>query len=86
MGTVPRVLVRRTASQAHADFGGLSTGAPPVVVRLDFLPLPPSSSAQTVAGCWLGGYPAGRDQWGRKRAAGLTARLTCADISGRVTA
>jgi hypothetical protein len=29
MGMVPRVLVRRTASPAHADFGGLNSGAPP---------------------------------------------------------
>jgi hypothetical protein len=55
MGTVPRVLVRRTASPAHADFGGLSSGAAPVVVRLDVVPLPPRSSAPTVAGCRLGG-------------------------------
>jgi hypothetical protein len=47
MGTVPRVLVRRTAS---LDFGGLSSGAAPVVVRLDVVPLPPRSSAPTVAG------------------------------------
>ena len=70
MGTVPRVLVRRTTSQSHADFCGLSSGADPVVVRLDVLPLLPRSSAPTVAGCRLGGYPAGRDQWGGKRAAG----------------
>jgi hypothetical protein len=61
MGTVPRVLVRRTASPAYADFGGLSSGAPPVVVRLDVVSFPPSSSAMTVAGCLLGGYPVGRD-------------------------
>jgi hypothetical protein len=70
MGTVPRVLVRRTASPAHADFGGLSSGAAPVVVQLDVVPLPPRSSAPTVAGCRLGGYPVGRDRWGGKRAAG----------------
>ena len=35
MGTVPRVLVRRTASPAYADFGGLSSVAALVVVRLD---------------------------------------------------
>jgi hypothetical protein len=34
MGTVPRVLVRKTASPAHADFGGLSSGAVPVAVPL----------------------------------------------------
>jgi len=70
MGTVPSVLVRRTASPAHADFGGLSSGAAPVVVRLDVVPLPPRSSAPTVAGCRLGGYPVGRDLWGGERAAG----------------
>ena len=45
-------------------------GSRPVVVRLDVVTLPPSSSAVTVAGCRLGGYPAGRDRWGGKRAAG----------------
>jgi hypothetical protein len=62
MGTVPLVLVRRTASPAHADFGGLSSGAAPVVVRLDVVSFPPRSSAPTVAGCRVGGYPVGRDQ------------------------
>jgi hypothetical protein len=70
MGTVPRVLVRMTVSPEHTDFGGLSSGASSVVVRLDDVPLPPSSSMPTVAGCRLGGYPAGRDQLGGKRAAG----------------
>ena len=37
-------------------------GSPPVVVRLDVVPLPPRSSALTVAGCQLGGYPDGRDR------------------------
>jgi hypothetical protein len=60
----------RTASPAHADFGGLSSGAAPVVVQLDVVPLPPRSSAPTVAGCRLGGYPVGRDRWDGKRAAG----------------
>jgi hypothetical protein len=69
MGTVPRVMVRRTSSPAHADFGGLSSGAP-VVVRLDVVSFPPRSSAPTVAGCRLGGYPDGRDRWGGKRAVG----------------
>ena len=81
-GTVPRVLVRRTASPAHADFGGLSSGAAPVVVRLDVVPLPPRSSSPTVAGCRLGGYPVRRDRWGGKSAAGgmypaLTLAPTC---------
>ena len=43
MWTVPRVLMRRTASPAHADFGGLSSLAALVVVRLDVVPLPPRS-------------------------------------------
>jgi len=70
MGTVPQVLVRRTASPAHADFGGLSSGAAHVVVRLDVVYFPLRSSAPTVAGCRVGGYPAGRDRWGGKSAAG----------------
>jgi len=70
MGTVPWVLVRKTASPAHADVGGLSSGAAPVVVGLDVVPLPPRSSTPTVAGCPLGGYPAGRDRWVGKRGAG----------------
>ena len=51
---VPRVLVRRITSPAHADFGGLSSGAALVVVRLDVVPLPPRSSSPTVAICRLG--------------------------------
>ena len=43
MGTVPRVLVRRTASPEHADFGGLSSLDALVVVRLVVVPLPPRS-------------------------------------------
>jgi hypothetical protein len=41
--TVPRVLVRRTASPEHADFGGLSSLDALVVVRLVVVPLPPRS-------------------------------------------
>jgi len=41
--TVPRVLVRRTASPDHADFGGLSSLDALVVVRLVVVPLPPRS-------------------------------------------
>jgi len=70
MGTVPRVLVRRTKSQSHADFCGLSSGAAPVVVRFGVVSFPPCSSVPTVTGCRLGGYPVGRDRWGGKRAAG----------------
>ena len=36
-------VVRRTASPEHADFGGLSSLAALVVVRLEVVPLPPSS-------------------------------------------
>ena len=43
MWTVPRVLVWRTASPAHADFGGLRSLAALVVVRLDVVPLLTSS-------------------------------------------
>ena len=65
-----------------ADFGGLSSGAAPVAVLLDVVPLPLRSSAPTVAGCRLGGYPVGRDRWGGKRTAGemypaLTLAPTC---------
>jgi hypothetical protein len=43
----------------------IRSGAALVNVRLDVVPLPSSSSSQTVTGCWLGGYPAGRDsRWG----------------------
>jgi hypothetical protein len=45
-------------------------GSRPVVVRLDVVPLQSSSSTTTVVGCQLGGYPAGRDWWGGKIAAG----------------
>jgi hypothetical protein len=44
MGTVPRVLVRRTASPAHV-FVGLRSLAALVVVRLVVVPLPPSLRA-----------------------------------------
>ncbi len=43
MWTVPRVRVRRTASPAQADFGGLRSLAALIVVRLVVVPLPPSS-------------------------------------------
>jgi hypothetical protein len=42
-GSGGRVLVRRTASPAHADFGGLSSLATLAVLRLDFMPLQTSS-------------------------------------------
>jgi hypothetical protein len=69
MGTVPRVLVWRTASPAQSDFVRLSSGAAPVVVRLVFMYFPPSSSVSTVAGC-LWSDPVGRDLWGGKYATG----------------
>ena len=40
---------------------GLHSGASLIDVCLNIVPLLPSSSSQTVAGCLLGGYPAGRD-------------------------
>jgi hypothetical protein len=64
------VQVRRTESPTYADFGGLNSGTTPVVVQLDVVSFPPYSSASTVAGCRLGGYPVGRDLWGGKRDAG----------------
>jgi hypothetical protein len=50
--------------------GGLRSGTALVDVRLDVVLLPPRSSSLTVAGCRLGGYPAGRDRWGGKRVVG----------------
>ena len=51
--TVPRVLVRRTASPAHADFGGLHSLADLIVVRLVVVPLPPCSLCrQWRVVCW----------------------------------
>ncbi len=50
MWTVPRVMVRRTASPEHTDFGGLSSLATLVVVRLDDVPLPPHSQRRW---CWV---------------------------------
>jgi hypothetical protein len=38
----------------HAVGDGLRSGATLVDVRLDVVPLPPRSSSQTVAGCWMG--------------------------------
>ena len=43
MWTVPRVMVRRTASPEHTDFGGLSSLDALVVVRLVVVPLPTRS-------------------------------------------
>jgi hypothetical protein len=44
-------------------------GSSPRRRPIQVVPLQPRSSAQ-MAGCQLGGYPAGRDLWGGKRAAG----------------
>jgi hypothetical protein len=55
------VLVRAGVA-CRAVCGCLRSGAALVDVRLDVVPLTPRSSSQTVAGCLLGGYPAGRDQ------------------------
>ncbi len=44
--------------------GCLESEASLICVRLDVGPLPPRSSSQPVAGCWLGGFPVRRDLWG----------------------
>jgi len=52
MWTVPRVL-RRTASPVYADFGGLSSLAVLVVVRLVVVPLQPLSLQRLwLVVCW----------------------------------
>jgi hypothetical protein len=50
----------------------------------DVVPHPPRSSSPTVAGCRLGGFPAGRDQWGGERVVGgMLPRITIgADVWG----
>jgi hypothetical protein len=50
--------------------GSLQLGAALIDVRLDVGPLPLRSSSPTVAGCRLGGFPVGRDQWGGERIVG----------------
>jgi hypothetical protein len=71
MGTVPRVMVWKTVSPTYTDFGGLSSGVAPVVVRLDVVSFQPRCSVLMmivlllflqkqnlmVLDCWLGGYP-----------------------------
>jgi hypothetical protein len=42
----------------------LRSGAALVYIRLDVVPLPSSSSSQTVEGCLFSGHPVGRDQFG----------------------
>ncbi len=63
------VLVRDDG-ECRAVGGGLQSGASLIDVRLDVGPLPPSSSSPTVAGCRLGGFPAGHYQWGGERVVG----------------
>ena len=63
------VLVRGGCS-CHTVNGCLLSGAALVSVRLDVGPLLPSSSLPTVAGCLLGGFPAGRDLWGGESVVG----------------
>jgi hypothetical protein len=48
----------------HTVGGCLQLGATLIGVRLNVGSLPPRSSSPTVAGCLLGGFPVGRDQWG----------------------
>jgi hypothetical protein len=64
------VLLLRGGGACRAVGGGLQSGAALIDVRLDVGPLPPRSSSPTVAGCRLGGFPVGRDQWGGERVVG----------------
>ena len=64
------VLVRGCISCCVVS-GGLREGVALVCVRLDVVPLPTRASAQTVAGCRLGGFPVGRDRWGGERVVGV---------------
>ena len=77
------VLVRGGGA-CRAVGGGLQSGAALIDVRLDVGPLPPRSSSPTVAGCRLGGFPAGRDRWGGERVVGgVLPRINiCADVWG----
>jgi hypothetical protein len=65
----------------------LRSGAALVDVRLDVVPLPSRSSSQTVTGCLLGGYPAGRDWWGGDRiVGGVLPRINIhADVWGELS-
>jgi hypothetical protein len=63
------VLVRGCGA-CRAVGGGLQSGAALIDVRLDVWPLPPRSSSPTVAGCLLGEFSVGRDQWGGERVVG----------------
>ncbi len=60
--------------------GGLRFGVALVDVNLDVVPLLPSSSSPTVAGCRLGGFPVGHDQWGGDRiVGGVLPRISIGD-------
>jgi len=59
--------------------GGLRLGVALVDVRLDVVPLLPSSSSQTVAGCQLGGFPVGHDRWGGEHFVGGVLPRICID-------
>ncbi len=54
----------------HTVSVGLLSGAALIGVSLDVGPLPPRSSLQTVTGCLLGGFPAGRDWSGGEHVVG----------------
>jgi hypothetical protein len=66
----------RVVCACLAVSGCLRSGAALVDVRLDVVPLPSHSSSQTVTGCWLGGYPSGRD-WlcGERDVGGVLPRI-----------
>ncbi len=63
-------MLLRGCDACRAVCGGLQLGAALIDVLLDVWSLPPSSSSQTVAGCLLGEFPVGRDQWGGDRIVG----------------
>jgi len=69
LSRVRGLVLVRGGGACRAVGGGMRSRAALVDVRLDVVPLPPSSSSPTVAGCWLGGYP-GRDRSGGKRVVG----------------
>ena len=69
LSRVRGLVLVRGGGTCRAVGGGMRSRAALVDVCLDVVPLPPSSSSPTVAGCWLGGYP-GRDRSGGKRVVG----------------
>jgi hypothetical protein len=66
----PSLVAGGVGAYAPTVGGGLRSGAALVDVRLDVGPLPPRFSLPTVAGCRLGGFPAGRDRWDGERVVG----------------